>query len=35
MGMKVDLSIKCTTDPTGDVEAQDVYGAFSEVTECV
>ena len=33
--IKVDLSIKCTTNPTGDVDAQDVYSAFAEVTECV
>jgi len=30
---KVDLSITGTTNPTGDIEAQELYSAFSEVTE--
>jgi len=31
----VDLSMKSTTNPTGEVEAQDVYDAFSDVAEWV
>ena len=33
--MKVDLSIKSPTNPSGDVDVRDVYRAFSEVTEYV
>ena len=32
---KADLSIKTPTNPDGDVDAKDVYSAFSEVAECV
>ena len=35
MHLKVDLSIKTPTNADGDVDAKDVYNAFSEVAECV
>ena len=35
MHVKADLSIKTPTNPDGDVNAKDVYCAFSEVAECV
>lgn len=34
-GLKVDLSIKCTTNPVGDVDAKDAYSLFSQVAEYV
>lgn len=33
MCVKVDLSIRTPTNPDGDVNAKDVYNAFSEVAE--
>lgn len=35
MYMKVDLSIKSPTNPSGDVNPEDVYSAFSEVAKYV
>ena len=33
--IKVDLSTKSSTNPSGDVDTKDVYSAFSEVAEYV
>ena len=33
--MKLDLSIKSPTNPSGDVDPKDLYSAFSRVAEYV